>query len=242
MSEILNKLVRKQPTVSAGPYGLEEDDIGAFAQDYLAAISSQAFGTLAKREQDVLVFHLLSRTKKLASLTNYEWANLLKISEGRVRALRADAALRFPTRTHEEALIQIAVEFQKAGKSCLEYVKEHGRVRMLLDDPALHRELEFAIRNLGGIPDSSFNRNVLVVPATTFVAVFLKSFPRHEKQFEAAFKKMAEKDSEFEVFIDKTKSLGERFEAAWEQHAGKREALTGVASVIIGILTGGVAA
>ncbi len=238
MSEALDKLVKKQPAVSAGPYGLDEDDIRAFAQDYLIALSRQAFGTLAKREQDVLTFHLLSRTKKLAALTNYEWANLLKISEGRVRALRADAALRFPTRSHEEALFQIAVEFQKAGKSCLEYVKEHGRVRMLLDDPALHRELEFAIRGLGGIPDSSFNRNILEVPATTFVAVFLKSFPKHEKQFEEAFKKLAEKDKQFEGFVDKTKSLGERFESAWEAHAGKREALVGVASAIITILTG----
>ena len=242
MSEALDKLVKKQPAVSAGPYGLGEDDIVAFARDFLGALSSQAFGTLAKREQDVLTFHLLSRTKKLAALTNYEWANLLKISEARVRALRADAALRFPTRSHDEALLQIAVEFQKAGKSCLEYVKAHGRVRMLLDDPALHRELEFAIRKMGGIPDSSFNRNILEVPATTFVAVFLKTFPKHEKQFEAAFKKLADKDDEFAGFLDKTKSLGERFEAAWETHTGKREALTGVASTIIAILTGGGAA
>lgn len=242
MSKNLADLVKGQPARPASPYGLEDEDIAAFAKGFLSALSGQAFGTLAKREQDVLTFHLLSRTKKLATLTNYEWANLLKISESRVRALRADAALRFPTRTHDEALLQIAAEFQRAGKSCLEYVKAHGRVRMLLDDPALHRELEFAIRSMGGIPDSSFNRNILEVPATTFVAVFLKAFPKHEKQFEAAFKKLADKDGDFAGFLDKTKSMSERFEVAWEAHKGKREALVGVVGAIITTLTGGAAA
>ncbi len=233
MSEVLEKLVNRQPAKQAEPYNLSESDLALFAREFLRALNRQAFGTMAKREQDVLIFHLLARNTQLAGLKNYEWANLLKISESRVRALRADAAMRFPTRTHKEALLQIATEFQNAGKSCLDFVKVHGRVRMLLDDPALHRELEFAIREMGGIPDSSFNRNILEVPATTFIAVFIRAFPEHGKQFETAFKKMADKDKEFVELVDKTKSFGERFEAAWLAHKGKREALIEVTKAIV---------
>ena len=240
MPKDLNELVKpaepKGPQNEELPACLTADEQKEFASEVLRHIGQQAFGTLPKRELDLLIFHRLSRAEKLSGFTTYQWANLLRISEGRVRSLRAEAALRFEVPDTKAALTQIARQFNQAEKTCLEYAKEHGRIKMLLDDPVLQRQFEFAIRSLSRIPDYSFNRSVLDIPVTTFVAVFLTHFPDHKKKFEAAFRELAGKDAAMAAFVDQTKSLGERFEAAWEEHAGKREALTGVVGAIASII------
>ena len=121
MPKILEALVKpvevKQPKPAAPPppeklvEWLGADDQRAFATGILTALGQQAFGTMQKRELDLLIFHLLSKTKQLQRFTNYKWANLLHISETRVRALRADAALRFERADHQAALTRIAKEF-----------------------------------------------------------------------------------------------------------------------------------
>lgn len=240
MPKDLNELVKPAGSLNSQtrelPDWLTPEEQKEFAIDLSRQIGRYAFGTLPKREVDLLIFHRLSKAQALSAFTTYQWANLLRISETRVRSLRADAALRFTLPDTRSALTQIARQFNQAEKTCLEYAKEHGRVKMLLDDPALQREFEFSVRSLGHIPDYSFNRSVLDVPVTTFVTVFLVNFPEHKLKFEAAFRKLAGKDDHLVAFVDQTKSLGERFEAAWEAHSGKREALSGLIGAITAIL------
>jgi hypothetical protein len=212
---------------------LDADDQKAFASGILNALGQQAFGTMQKRELDLLIFHLLSKTKQLQTFTNYKWANLLRISESRVRALRADAALRFEQADSQAALTRIAKTFCAPQETCLDYDEQRGRIRLLLDDPTLQREFEYAVRNLGRVPDYSFNRNILDIPATTFVAVFRKNFPAYEEQFSSAFKKITDKDKTYQDLIEGTKGWYEQFNAICEKHKAKLELLAALIHVVI---------
>jgi len=249
MNDVLNKLTttRKQAenNEAGDDAGGATDDLSAlltkrelesFATTFIGAVSQQAFGSLPKRELDLLIFHQLTKAKKCKDFTTYDWANLLRISEGRVRTLRADASLRFEKMDHKDALVEIAKKFGHPEKTGVEFSKGSERVKMLLDEPALQREFEYAIRKLGRIPDYTFNRNVLDVPVTTFVAVFLANFPDHQEAFAKAFKKIMDQDKDLQPFLDQNKSLGEQFEAAWAKHKGKREALTEVATGIAAVI------
>jgi hypothetical protein len=228
----LDKVTAKPAEKLKRPFGLEEKDFGPFAKEFLEILSRQAFGTLAKREQDILIFHLLSQAPTLAGLNTYQWANLLRISESRVRSLRADAALRFVTRSNRDALILIAQKFLETTETAVEYIKQHGRVKLLLDDPSLQREFAAAVRALGSVPDSSFNREVIEIPATTFVRVFLANFPDQKGGFEAAFKKAVGRDKDGAEFLDEQKSLSERFEAFWAKNKGKSDLFFGLIKVV----------
>lgn len=227
-----DKVTVKPAEKLKGPFGLEEKDFEPFAKGFLGILSRQAFGTLAKREQDILIFHLLAQTPSLAQLNTYEWANLLRISESRVRSLRADAALRFVTRSNQDALILIALRFLETTDTAIEYIKQHGRVKLLLDDPSLQREFAAAVRAIGGVPDSSFNREIIEVPATTFVRVFLTKFPDQKDKFEEAFEKAVGRDKDSTEFFEHRKSLSERFEAFWAKHKGKSDLIFGLIKVV----------
>src|SRR5262245_61386122 len=94
---------------------LSKDEREQFAHKLLTKLSEQAFGAMPKRELELLLFHLLSQTEKLRAMNTYDWANLLRISESRVRALRADAALRFMAVDNQAALTEIARQFCAKG-------------------------------------------------------------------------------------------------------------------------------
>ncbi len=218
-------------TTLAGKLSNEERE--EFARKLLTKLSDQAFGAMSKRELELFIFHLLCNTEKLQSLSTYEWANLLHISESRIRSLRADSALRFMPSDNQAALTEIAMQFCAKGKTCMEYDEKESRIKLLLDDPRLQREFEYSVRALGRIPDYRFNRNILDVPATTFVAVFVENFPKHKKKFEEAFKALVKADEEYQKVIDGAKSWSEQFEAICEKHKAKIEMLTKLIGVVL---------
>ena len=145
----LDALVKKaakpaEDKTLAGRFG--QTELEQFARALLAKLDEQAFGAMPKRELELFIFHLLSRAEKLRSLNTYEWANLLHISESRIRSLRADAALRFVVMDNQSALTEIARQFCSAGKTCMEYDENESRIKLLLDDPSLQRVFECANR------------------------------------------------------------------------------------------------
>ena len=234
--ERLEALVKKpgkpaEDTTLAGKFNQLE--LEKFARTLLIRLSEQAFGAMPKRELELFIFHQLSKTEKLRGMSTYEWANALRISESRIRSLRADAALRFTPIDNQAALTEIARQFCAKGKTCMEYDEKESRIKLLLDDPSLQREFEYSVRALGRIPDYRFNRNILDVPATTFVAVFVENFPKHKKKFEEAFKALVKADAEYQKVIDAAKSWSEQFEAICEKHKAKIEMLKKLVEVVL---------
>jgi hypothetical protein len=220
---------------------LSKEEREEFARKLLDRLSEQAFGAIPKRELELFIFHLLSDTENLRSLSTYEWANLLHISESRIRSLRADSALRFIPSDNQAALIEIAMQFCAKGKTCVEYDEKESRIKLLLDDPRLQREFEYSVRASGRIPDYRFNRNILDVPATTFLAVFVENFPKHKKKFEKAFEALVKADDEYQKIIDGAKSWSEQFEAICEKHKAKIEMLTKLIGVFLPAAVGAAA-
>ena len=237
----LEALTKKngQPAADKSLAGrLTADERDQFARSFLAKLGEQSFGAMSKRELELFVFHLLSQTTQLRGLSTYYWANLLRVSETRVRSLRAEAALRYTAVDNQSALTEIARQFCAPGRTCMEYVETASRIRLLLDDPSLQREFEYAVRKLGRVPDYRFNRNILDVPATTFVAVFVENFPAHKDKFKTAFKNVVQADDDYQKLVEGTKGWGEQFELLCEKHKAKIELLTKLVEVVLPAVAG----
>jgi len=114
----------------------------------------------------------------------------------------------------------------------MEYDEKETRIRLLLDNPVLQREFEHAVRKLGRVPDYRFNRNILDVPATTFVAVFVVNFPDYQKKFAAAFKTLVKADEQYQKVIDGSKSWEQQFESICEKHKAKIDLLRDLVSIV----------
>lgn len=67
-----------------------------FENRFLRVWSDHGFGTLGKRDTELLLFScLVEAVGEGLSRTNYEWARALLITSARVRNLRRDAYMRF---------------------------------------------------------------------------------------------------------------------------------------------------
>ena len=196
----------------------------AFAEEFLRAYLAGGFGSMPKRELDVLAFHLITRLKQYRGLSTYDLANALRVSERRVKGLRLESALRYAQADHQEALRALASRFFEYCKT--RPVAEGGYIQFALDDPVVQREFEQAARALGFFTDTSFNREIIKVPHHVFVAVFASVFPDVEKQFTEVVRKTVRKETEVEALLDAAQPFNKRVERFLGEHTNKIDLLS----------------
>lgn len=121
-------------------------DPAAFVKAFLERYLGNGFGTMQKREIDVLVFHLISDISQIKGQSNYEIANFLKVSESRVKSLRLDAGLRYRPASHKAVLGKVVMNIVDRMKKP---DFEGGYLSMTLEDPVEKRELEHAVKQSG---------------------------------------------------------------------------------------------
>jgi len=190
---------------------LTEDEKIAFAEGFLNRFLAYGFGTLPKREIEILIFHLLyHRSHLFKDLSNYDIANQLKISERRVKSFKAEASLKYQQVEHLAALKDIArlfFEYHKAHP-----VMEGDMIQFVLEDPVLKREFEHAVKNLGYFVDYSFNKEIVKVKTEVFLEIFVTNFDSIEEKFIDTIKENAKNEKEYQKIISKTLPLNKRIE------------------------------
>ena len=148
-------------------------DPASFSEALLREFLANGWGSLSKRDLDLLLFILLEKDGALdRSASNYDVARALRLSESRVALLRKDAYARWRLLNPEEPQSVIRRIFQTAlAEKKLENVMKfsterrmsEGFIPLLIEHPDDRAEMERAIKIAGGIPIYERNREVILI-------------------------------------------------------------------------------
>jgi hypothetical protein len=152
-----------------------------FLETLLGAFLENGWGSLSKRDLELLLFLLLERDGALArKASNYDIARRLRLTEGRVALLRKDAYARWrpllpePTATILSRLFHAALarnQLEITMKFATARRMKDGFIPLLVEHPDDRAELERAIKDDGGIPIYERNREVILIHHETLFAI-----------------------------------------------------------------------
>ena len=143
------------------------------AETFLRTFLRGGFGAMTKREIELLVFHCLERTDSFSRLSFYDRANALRILENKVKSLKAEATQRYAQLDHKSAVNELAVGVARHKTIPASY--EGGRIVLVIENPALRRELEHAMKKDGGRMDYTLNADVVSVNLDSFLQLLRRT-------------------------------------------------------------------
>lgn len=149
-------------------------DAQGFVDDFISYYLERGFGTLSKRDMEVLIFHLLHRHGYFGSKINFfEASKNLRISETRVRNLFQDVQLRYDQYSPSEARERFIQVIEQRRFELDSNDKYHFQLR----DPLLRQYMEEWIDSVNGIYDSSFSSTQVVVSRDVLIDVLELTAP-----------------------------------------------------------------
>ncbi len=180
-----------------------------FSEKFLIKFLENGFGTLPKREIEILVFHLLYKESSFfRDKSNYEMANLLKISETRIKSLKSEANLKYQRLGNKDALRQIAESLFVAKTIHFEVHDEI--IQFYLEDPSLMREFNYSVKQLGYSTDTSFNNEIVKVRFSVFLNIFINNFDVTEDLFSRIVRETIIAEKKYQQLLDRSVSLPKR--------------------------------
>lgn len=160
---------------------IELNDPAAFASEFLRQTQLQGFGSLSKRDLELLVFVLLERDGAIdRGSTNHAAAARLRVTPARLRALRRDGYARWRQLVAEapDAALQrilgyvLTADNLRAGtRHVSERSRREGFLAVRIEHPDDRQQFEQAILDAGALPVYERNREVLAVHFDTLVAL-----------------------------------------------------------------------
>jgi hypothetical protein len=148
-------------------------DSASFSEQLLKEFLGNGWGSLGKRDLDLLLFILLEKDGAWSrTASNYEVARLLRLTESRVALLRKDAYARWRLLNPEEPAAALARIFQtvlpqqkleQVMKYATERKMSEGYIPLLIEHPDDRAEMERAIKVAGGVPIHERNREVILI-------------------------------------------------------------------------------
>ncbi len=151
------------------------NDSQEFTKTLMENILERGFGTLSKKDIDVLMMHLLFNDKQFdESSDHYEIAKKLKTTPAKVRNLIYDMQLRYGN--EELDIKQILLTRLLSGQ----YVVDGPYIVLEIRNPQYKDLFEYEVRQLGGFSDGSFNSSVIKLKKEALRKLFNKFFDDFE--------------------------------------------------------------
>ena len=170
---------------------LPEDRLSEFASEFIREFLKDGFGTATKRSTDLHVFHLLEKIGNLDSLDNTKLSHLFQITEARVKSYRYESKLRFPP--EEKKYIERRILWCLAKS---EFDGDAKRIKFIVEDPYVRKALAAESKRLGGVPDSSFNSEIVFLRTDQLLALITKLFgDKIAKDYKKDFEELNKEDS-----------------------------------------------
>lgn len=185
-----------------------------FSDQLMEKLFGSGFSVLGKKEIELTVLALLEASGALGIRTNHELSRALGITEARVRNLLHSARLRHGI--NEEAFLKSRLPALMTKMSPEIVSDKNGdKIKFVVEDGYLMQALNARIKQVGGVPDGSFSKEVCVVKIDTLAEVILTLIP---EEFREGVKKKLGKDwkSRFGRIVKATASAvaGEAFKTA----------------------------
>ncbi|WCE04413.1 hypothetical protein [Pseudoxanthomonas sp. JBR18] len=156
-------------------------DPAGFAEQFLQLSLMQGFGSLNKRDLELLMFVLLERDGAVSRASSNAAAALqLRITPARVKSLRRDGYARWRALVPEEsdaALQRIVAtvltedNLRSGAKHVSERAKKDGFLAIRVEHPDDAQQFEQAILEVGALPVYERNREVVAVRFDTLLRI-----------------------------------------------------------------------
>jgi hypothetical protein len=160
---------------------IELKDPAGFAEQFLRLSLMQGFGSLNKRDMELLTFVLLERDGAISRSSSNAMAALqLRITATRVKSLRRDGYARWRALVPEEseaALQRIVAtvltedNLRSGAKHVSERAKKDGFLAIRVEHPDDAQQFEQAILEVGALPVYERNREVVAVRFDTLLRI-----------------------------------------------------------------------
>jgi len=162
----------------------------AFVDTLLSRYLENGFGTLTKREIDILMMHLILEHSNLHQKSNHYLSILFKISETKISTLRYEAKLKHI----EDQESHIKEEFFKLLEKA-QFEVEKKKIIFSIEDKYLKSSIQAKLKELGSFADSSFNTELVKISEDAFIALLASFYTDKErKKFEEKIKKIIKKE------------------------------------------------
>ncbi len=159
-----------------------------FIKDYL----SHGFGTMTKNDFEVYIFHwLINNHEDYKDKSDYEVSVNLRIPISKVKRLRYEANLKYPSLNDETAKKRITDLLKK----CKYRNMNDGGISFVINDKLLREYLQNYLNQRGRFFDSSFNSNIVSIATADFIFI-LEKFLLDDKDKESILKGAKESLSE----------------------------------------------
>ena len=209
---------------------LTKDEKVDFAETFIAEFLRGGFGAMAKREIEVLVFFALERSQGFARMSFYERANALRILERKVKSLKAESTQRYAQLDNKAAIRELAIGVARDKTIPVSY--ESGRVIMVIENPALRRELEHALKQGGGRVDYSLNADNVSVDVAAFIQLLKRTIALGDEDLAKHLAEGVTDTKAAQKILTKELPLVDRIKAYLED---KKGAASAVASIFKGL-------
>jgi hypothetical protein len=154
---------------------LENIDVAAFGRSFLDRFLQQGFGSLTKREIEVLVINLLKKQAAYEGKSNFALSKALRLPGAKVSSLLYESVLLFET-DHE-------MYFQSGLMKALQKVKlktkrkdnEESTYTFVLEDKFIRLATHARLKDLGHFADGSFNTEIVSITHSGLIDL-LESF------------------------------------------------------------------
>jgi hypothetical protein len=173
------------------------NDFRAFTNKFLEEYLSNGMATMSKREIDILMMHLLLEYCNLSNMSNYDLSLMLKLSETRVKSLRYEARLKYPTPENyveREFLIVLGrakFELDKSDKTNVEKMK----ISFVIEDNFLRQAIQGKLKARGMFADTSFNSEIVRVESGFLLSIIDDIYGEaRSSEFKEAIKQFSKAD------------------------------------------------
>ncbi len=178
-----------------------------FGKEFLKHYLSNSYGAMSKKEIDILVFHLISESKYIKGITNYEVANKLSLTESKVKGLILESSLKHNPADHKAIISDIVNRLiEEVNKPDF----NNGDIQISLENPVDKREFEHAVKEINGYVQYTLNKEVLKISPMNLLEIICDNVENGEEKF----KKIIENcglDKQKKDDITNAKTLVEKF-------------------------------
>jgi hypothetical protein len=159
---------------------MNETQKAAFFDVFWKSWSANGFGTLGKKDTDLLIFACLRHAfGPDGPATNYDWAKLLRLTPSKVKSMRLEAHLRFGhlfgenSANDAKAFLKNFSKFQTIDLEGMETSGEVGAVTVsfVIEDPVVQMDVENSLKAIGSYLDFKRNREVVTLRLTDFLKI-----------------------------------------------------------------------
>ncbi|WP_396167025.1 hypothetical protein [Flavobacterium sp.] len=154
---------------------LNSDDIKVVFKELIKDYFSPAFGSISKRDLDILLFIKLQKLKLISENPEiYELISELRVTRAKARSLLYESKLRqSTTKQLDEELIEIITNPI--------FLKDNDKIGLEIGNPYLIDYIKDKLKKLNHITDGSFSPELIKLTPEAFVALFESYVPNESK-------------------------------------------------------------